>query len=106
MGGEGSRMDKRLWSAILGLSAAGSLLALGTANAAWPTWGGDTSHSMTSSQPLPAPLAVHWKFAAAQPGTSKIRSGVVLEGKNCYFGSKNVLYCIDAESGELKWRQP
>jgi len=99
-------MTPRNRNVSLGLLAAGLLLLAGTANASWLTWGGDPNHQLSTLQALPAPLGVEWKFAAAPPRSKAGSSGMVIDGKTLYFGSDNAVYAIDAESGELKWRQP
>lgn len=90
------------------LCAAGLLTAAGVASAGWPTWGHDATHSMRADQPLQTPLAVLWKFTGAPPerGKGGNKGGVVIDGENLYFASKNILYAVDADSGELKWQMP
>src|SRR5262249_38294103 len=79
------------------------------AHASWTTWGGDPSHSLMAAKPLDAPLGVLWKFAAALPKTESKEhnvGGVIIDGNTLYFASKNVVYAIDASTGQMKWRQP
>src|SRR5205823_14337112 len=86
--------------------AAGCALTAGVAHAAWTIWGRDTTHSLAVDRPLPAPLAVQWKFTAAIPGKGGNQSGVVTDGQTVYFGSKGVFYAVDAETGNTKWQMP
>lgn len=99
-------MSIHLRAVLVPLLAAGPLLSAGAAEASWPYWGGEPTHSLAIKKTLPSPMAVQWKFAGIPAMTGGSRGGIAIEGKTLYFGSGNVLFAIDAESGSLKWRAP
>jgi outer membrane protein assembly factor BamB len=107
-------MSIRFPARLVTIVAAASLLPAAAAYAAWTTWGGDTTHSLTYGRPLPAPLGVLWKFVAAQPEVGRVKgknktgnqSGILIDNGTLYFGSKNTVYAVDAASGQLKWQMP
>ncbi len=96
----------RLRAALPCAAAAAVFLPAGPAHADWTSWGGDSTHSLSVARPLPAPMAVSWKFAATIPENSKNRSGIVSDGRTLYFGSKNILHAVDAVTGEQRWQAP
>jgi len=111
-------MTIRFRPAMLGLFSLACLLPAAAAHASWPVWGGDASHSMVADKPVPAPLAVLWKYVGATPNITPQQGrqsghrhtsdtgGAIIDGNTLFFGSKNVFYAIDATTGNLKWRMP
>lgn len=97
---------------VTSLCAAGLVAAAGAARASWPTWGHDSVHSMRADKPLLPPLGVLWKFTGAPPENAQgslkggNKGGVVIDNDTLYFASKNILYAVDADTGELKWQMP
>lgn len=99
-------MTTRLRAGFAGVIVAGGVLCATASFGDWPYWGGDGTHTLAVSQPLPAPMGILWKFAAKTPKTGENRSGVIVQGDTLYFGSGNVLYAVDKATGSVKWQQP
>ncbi len=90
-----------------GLAALGLALLAAPARADWTCYGGNPEHNFYTTEKLGAPLAVLWKHAtnmyAKRPGNL---GGPVISGDQVFFPSKNRIYCLDVETGEMRWRMP
>lgn len=93
--------------------AAVAVLAPVAAHADWPFFGRDDSHSARVEETIKPPLAVLWKFASrpyyglpqGAPATVNTGSPIVV-GDTIYFASRDRLYSVDRDTGEMKWRYP
>jgi len=94
---------------LFGLAAAAlAVVPAGQARADWPGFGGDPSHTLTTTEAPGAPLSVHWKFVTAptDAGRGGNKAGPVVMGDKVFFFSRGRLHAVDANTGELKWMQP
>lgn len=96
---------RRTW---MRLAPALALLALAApARAEWTTYGGSVDKTFFTTEKIAAPLGVVWKHATsvyAERGGN--RGGAVISEGMVFFPSRNRMYCVDLETGELKWRAP
>jgi outer membrane protein assembly factor BamB len=76
----------------------------------WPIYRGDTLHSGISSENLAPPLTLQWRFTGGALKDNP--SSPVIVGDTVYFTARGtesgggVLYAIDVETGQQKWRYP
>jgi len=92
------------------LAVAGALCAAALATpgrADWTAYGGDVEKHFFTSEKLQAPLGVLWKHATMTPadGPGNLGGPVVSNGI-IYFPSKNRIYAVEADTGEMLWRAP
>src|SRR5262245_45845662 len=75
--------------------------------AEWTAFGGDVEKHFFTNEKLQAPLGVLWKHATMTPadGPGNLGGPVVSNG-TIYFPSKDRLYAVEADTGELRWRVP
>jgi len=89
------------------LALAGGLLLAAPAHADWTEYGGGPDHQLFTTEKVQAPLGVLWKHTtnvyAERVGN---KGGPVVSGDLVFFPSKNQIYAVDFESGELVWRAP
>jgi outer membrane protein assembly factor BamB len=93
-------------AALFALIGAATLAA--PARADWTAYGGDPEHHFYSGDKLTAPLGVLWKHATnlySGRGVGNV-GGPIVSGNVVYFPSRDRLYAVDANTGELKWRVP
>jgi outer membrane protein assembly factor BamB len=70
----------------------------------WPYYGGSPQRTGVAAEALPAPLSVSWKYASDyQPGNT---ASPIVVGDSIYFVSKDRVYAVRADTGELKWKSP
>lgn len=90
------------------LAAAGALfLAAAPAHADWTSYGGNPEHQFFTTEKIQAPMGVLWKHATsvyAEKAGNK--GGALISGDLAFFPSKNRVYAVDVETGELIWRAP
>jgi outer membrane protein assembly factor BamB len=89
-----------------GVLAAGvALLALPTAGQAnWSVYGGSPQHTGVATEVLPAPLSVSWKHATDYQKDNT--ASPIIVGDTVYFVSKDRVYAVRVDTGELRWKSP
>ncbi|MCC2667705.1 MAG: PQQ-binding-like beta-propeller repeat protein, partial [Armatimonadetes bacterium] len=89
------------------LTVAGALFMAAPAHADWTAYGGNPEHSFVTTEKIQAPMGVLWKHAtsvyAEKVGN---KGGALIVGDLVLFPSKNRMYAVDFETGELAWRAP
>jgi outer membrane protein assembly factor BamB len=84
------------------------MLALGAARPAaaedWPMFLLNPSHVAVSQETLAPPMALSWRFETAYYKNNPVQP--IIAGKTAYLASGSVLYALDSETGEQKWRYP
>jgi outer membrane protein assembly factor BamB len=89
-----------------GVLATGAILLSAPAGAqtSWLVYGGSAQHTGVAGEALPAPLSVSWKYASDYQKDNT--ASPIVDGGTIYFASKDRLYAIRADSGELIWKSP
>ena len=89
------------------VGALGALILAAPAAADWTRYGGNLENQLVVAEKLQAPLGVHWKHTTNTYATREGNTGgpVIADGR-VYFPSKNIMYAVDANSGELIWKAP
>lgn len=97
------RRNRVAWGGAIAL-----VLATGAARPAraadWPMFLLNPHHVAVSPETLPAPMALAWRFETAYYKNNPVQP--VIANKTLYLASGSVLYALDAETGEQKWRYP
>jgi outer membrane protein assembly factor BamB len=87
------------------LTAAGLCLAAASAGqASWTVYGGSAQHTGVATEPIPAPLSVVWKHSTDYQKDNT--ASPIVDGDTIYFASKDRVYAVRADTGELKWKSP
>ncbi len=89
-----------------GVLAAGSVLlaAPTTGHASWTVYGGNPQHTGLAMEALAAPLAVSWKHSTNYQKDNT--ASPIVDGDTVYFVSKDRVYAVRFDTGELKWKSP
>jgi outer membrane protein assembly factor BamB len=95
-------MNRSPWRVIFALSLLAGAPTAARAN--WVDYGGNPQHTGVATEALPAPLSVVWKFATDY--TKGNTSSPIVEGNTIYFASKDRVYAVQADSGQLLWKSP
>lgn len=91
----------------LGLAALGITLFSAPARADWTCYGGNPEHHFYTTEQVGAPLGVLWKHSTnVEADRVGNRGGPLIAGDQVFFPSKNRIYALDAETGEMNWRMP
>jgi len=72
--------------------------------ASWTVYGGSPQHTGVAAESLPAPLSVAWKYASDYQKDNT--ASPIVDGDTIYFASKDRVYAIRADTGELIWKSP
>ena len=90
------------WAAL----AAGAMLLAAPAGAQtnWLIYGGSPQHTGVAGEAIPAPLSVTWKYASDYQKDNT--ASPIVDGDTIYFASKDRVYAIRADTGELIWKSP
>jgi outer membrane protein assembly factor BamB len=87
------------------LAAGAALLAVpGMGHASWLVYGGSPQHTGVATEALPAPLSVSWKHSTDYQKDNT--ASPIVAGDMVYFVSKDRVYAVRSDSGELVWKSP
>lgn len=93
-----------IWGGAVVLALAATMSQRPASAANWPMFLLNPQHVAISQETLPVPMALAWRFETSYYKNNPVQP-VIVDG-TIYLASGSVVYALDAQTGEQKWRYP